>query len=341
MRPCLMMVLMVWLLVVQTLGCDWGADWRGATANTLVAGSGGSGGASSCEDECVRVPRWHGPSFFAIGPFTDLPACPEQAPNPGIEAYGGLSAPPLECPVCQCGDSETACHVPTDWHASAAKCAGADPAPQTDFSAPPAWPGTCSTESAVPPGALCNGLPCVQSVTVKAPEVTAAPCSPKSIGGSAPPATWQTRARECLPDDPAECPSACLPPTGLQVCIYREGDRECETPYRTKSLLFRRYDDHRTCSDCACGPPAGNACIAFVTAYTDAACGAVAGAINVISGQDEGCFDVPAGFPLAAKTAEIIAASPGSCVSSLSEPSGAARPALPVTICCREEQVPE
>ena len=44
-----------------------------------------------------------------------------------------------------------------------------------------------------------------------------------------------------------------------------------------------------------------------MTAYSDAACGTVAGAIHVASGEGEGCFDVPAGFPLSAKTAEVIA----------------------------------
>jgi hypothetical protein len=349
MRAHLLMVVLLSLMTVQLFGCRWGTDWYGPEAGgadtSLAGGAGGSGGASSCEAECVRVPRWHGPSLFAIGPFMDLPACPDPlAPDPGIELYGGLDAPPLECPTCQCGDSETECHVPADWHASAAKCDEAGSAAQIDFSAPPGWQGECTAEGAIPAGALCNGLPCVQSVTVKAPEVAAAPCSPVAIGGSTPPVTWETRARECLPAAPDTCPvepPACLPPGGLQRCIHRDGDLACEEPYPRKHLFFRAHDDRRSCSPCACGPPADNACIVFVTAYTNAACGAVAGAINVASNEGPGCFDVPAGFPLAAKTAEVIAAPPGSCTPSPSEPAGNAIPAQPVTVCCSEEKVPD
>jgi hypothetical protein len=126
------------------------------------------------------------------------------------------------------------------------------------------------------------------------------------------------------------------------MCVYQRGDLPCNVePFAAKHLFFRTHDDQRTCSPCACGPPADNACIVFVTAYTDAACGTVAGAINVVSSDGEGCFDVPAGFPLAAKTAEIVIAPAGHCAASRSEPGGTAVPAHPVTLCCREEKVPE
>lgn len=341
MRAHLIMVLLSWLLLAPALGCDIGTDWPEEGS----AGAGGSGGALSCDADCVPLPRWHGPSLFAIGPFSDLPACPgDLAPYPGIELYDGLSAPPPDCPTCLCDPSSTECLAPTAWHASAAKCEEAQSADLTDFSASPGWSGACTTQNAIQSGALCNGVPCVQSVTVQAPEPAAGSCPPRAIGGGPPPpVSWSTRARECLPHDPDTCPEeppACRPPTGFSMCVYKEGNLPCEEPYPTKHLLFRAHDDKRACSPCTCGPPAESACIVFVTAYTDAACGTVAGAIHVASGQGEGCFDMPAGFPLAAKTAEVIAAQKGTCAASGGEPHGTAFPSGPVTVCCREEKVP-
>lgn len=345
MRACLLAILVVWLLILQAAGCHLKYEWTG-DSTTGTTTSGGSGGAPTCDADCAPVPGWLGPSLFAIGPYDDVPGCPDIAPNKGIEVYDGLSVPPLGCPVCQCEASDTACSVPTDWHASAAKCSGAGAAQATPFPAPAAWSGDCTTESAVPAGALCNGVACVQSVTVQAPTITAAPCAAVPIGGSAPPpVTWARRARECLPDDPATCPEeppACVPESGFSMCVYQGADVPCPgSPYTERHLFHRAAEDHRSCSPCACGPPADNACITFVTAYSDAACGTVAGAIHVVSGEGEGCFDVPAGFGLAAKTAEVIAVQPGECEPSGGEPGGTAAPVLPVTVCCREEIVPE
>ena len=352
----LLWTFMMALFVTQAVACSFGGHWgvvdSSDTTPSTSGGSGGeppyggAGGAPSCEADCVSLPRWLGPSLFTFGPSGDLPACPaDVAPNPGVELFDGLSAPPLDCPVCQCEDSETACSVPTGWHASAAKCADAESAWQTPFPAPAGWSGACASDNAVPPGALCGGVACVQSVTVESPQVIAAKCAPEAIGGGAPPpVTWATRARECLPEVPAACPEAppaCRPPPGFSLCVYRGGDVPCEEPYLERHLFHRTHEDHRACSPCDCGPPAGNACITFVTAYTDQGCGAVAGAIHVASGESGGCFDLPAGFPLSAKTAEVIAAFPGSCDPSGGDPGGDAFPVLPVTVCCREEQVPE
>ena len=353
MRSLFVALLLVLTMLLTLFGCERQThDWQYHGPGSLVPGNGGgggdpfggAGGAPSCDGDCVSVPRWHGPSLFAFATSPDLPACPDLAPNPGIELFDGLSAAPLDCPTCQCVPSATACAVPTDWHASAAKCADAASAEQTPFPAPPGWAGACTPENAVPGGLMCGGVACVQSVTVKAAEIGAPPCAAKTIGAAgSPPVTWATRARECLPDDPAACPEsppACRPPAGFALCIHRGGDVDCETPYPEKHLLYRSHHDARACSPCDCGPPAGNACIVFVTAYTNQSCGAVAGAINVHSAEGEGCFDVPAGFPLSAKTAEVIAALPGSCEASGGEPTGTVTPAYPVTVCCREETVP-
>jgi hypothetical protein len=349
-RVCFMAAVILGLLVIGGCGerpAPWGRAASGG-ATIIDPGAGGFGGdvqATSCDGDCQSPPDgWKGPSLFSFTSWPEVPPCPDVAPVPGLDAYTGLHFAPPICPECQCGPSDTTCVLPTDWHASAASCAGAANAESTPFAAPAGWQGACTIEDAIPAGALCGGAFCAQSVTVAAPEAVPNPCAPHAAGSlSAPPPTWSTRARECKPSKPGACPEAppaCDPPPGFSLCIYRDGDLACPDPHFTRHLFFQGADDERFCSQCQCGQPQGNGCVVFAAAYKDGACGAVAGAINVASGSQGGCFDVPAGFPLGAKTAQIVATQPGSCAQSGGKPGGRVSPADPVTVCCREPQVP-
>lgn len=313
-----------------------------------AGGAGGalpSGGAPSCDHDCVPPPEgWSSPVLFGAGAFTEVPACPDEAPLMGIELYSGLEAAPILCPVCQCAGSETGCSLPEAWMVSAADCAGAAGATSLSFDAPPGWDGGCWPDE-IAGGAQCGGVPCVQSITVSPPEVTASLCAPQAIGRPyPPPPSWARRGRECVPAQPGACPQdpeTCRPPAGFALCVHRAGEHACPQAYPRREVFHREHEDARTCSTCECGPPEGNACTVLATAYQDAACGAVAGALLVTSETGGGCVDVPPGLELGAKSAEIVATASGACAPSGGQPSGTVTPSHPVTVCCRPDLVPE
>jgi len=323
-----------------TGGFDWQSNTGGTGGSPPIAGT---GGAPSCDEDCVDPPEgWSPPSLFAVGPFGSAAGCPWVAPEPGIEAYGDLQAAPAVCPVCQCGDSETDCTVPTDWHASAADCAGAEGAQATPFDGPPDWDGSCSA-GAIAAGALCGGVPCVQSLTVAPPSVTAGACAPEAAGRQvAPQHAWGLRARECLPEKAGTCPEEpgrCFPPAGFSLCVHRAGVENCPSPYLNQRVFYQEVEDTRACSTCTCSAPEGNACTVLATAFQDGACGAIAGALLVTSASGDGCVDVPPGLALGGKTAEVVSAGAGSCAPGGGEPVGRVTPVHPITVCCREELV--
>lgn len=325
-------------------GCEAGfrGDWPPGEGG--AGGAPPTGGAATCEEDCVAPPEgWSPPSLIGAGSFTGVPSCPELAPAEGISLYSGLQAEPLFCSKCECAASPTGCSIPTEWHASAADCAGAAAAIATPWDGPPGWTGDCSAGGIVA-GAACAGEPCVQSLTVAAPTVTAGSCSPVAAPPPyAPPYSWARRARVCLPVEQGTCPEEpgrCFPPPGFALCVHHPGDVDCPAPYTAKELFHERAVDERACSACTCGAPAGNECTVLASAFQDGVCGVLAGALLVTSESGDGCVDVPPGLALGGKTAEIVATGDGACAPSGGEPAGAVKPMDPVTVCCRQDLSP-
>jgi hypothetical protein len=330
-----------------TVGCDYKPKigWpppEGGSGG--AAPTGGQAGQPSCDDDCPSTPAgWSPPGLYASGPYSEVSICPDIAPLQGIEVYADPQAEAAICPVCQCAASETGCSIPTDWHVSAAPCAGADSAALTPFDAPAGWDGSCSA-GGLPAGAQCGGVACVQSMTVAAPTVTVGACAPEAIGRLhvAPP-VWGRRARQCLPAEPGTCPEEapeCSPPSGFALCVHRDGEASCPEWYPRREVFYRGVDDTRGCTACSCGEPADSGCTVLASAFQDGACGALAGALLVTSETGDGCVDIPPGLALGGKTAEVVSSSTGTCAPAGGEPTGRAAPILPVTVCCREERPP-
>jgi hypothetical protein len=332
---------------IGLLGCPLQNDqgWQPGSGGSGGASlTGGQGGEPSCDDDCPSAPAgWSPPGLYASGRYSEVPICPDIAPLQGIEVYADPQADAAICPVCQCAASETGCSVPTDWHVSAAPCAGANSAAATVFDAPPGWDGSCWA-GGLPAGAPCGGVPCVQSMTVGAPAVTAGTCAPEAVGRPyVAPTAWGRRARQCLPVEPGTCPEKapeCSPPSGFALCVHRDGEASCPEPYPQREVFYRSVDDTRGCVACSCGAPAGNGCAVLASAFQDEACGALAGALLVTSETGDGCVDIPPGLALGGKTAEVVSNSPGTCAPAGGEPTGRAAPTLPVTVCCQEERPP-
>ncbi len=133
-------------------------------------------------------------------------------------------------------------------------------------------------------------------------------------------------------DDVGEC----IVTEGQQVCILREGEHECPLDYSIRTIAFSTVDDTRTCTACGCAAPEGIACAATITTFSGNSCDPIneVGSEDVPSpGGSSSCLDVPTG---GSYLVEPVLVEPGSCAPLGGQPTGAAQPAGPHTVCCVE-----
>ena len=306
----------------------------------------------TCPGACLApVVGWEGPFHLATGSDKAPGACPAQSPELHTTLFAGFEAPAGAhvCPVCTCEASESHCAPPLEWHASTAQAPG-DAGILTAFDAPAGWDGACTSVNAIPEGALCEGVPCVRSVAVGAPELAALPCAVTTIGTESKPAAgWGTVASSCVigalvgtcgdgdgdGDGNGDEAAICAPVVaGVETCVQRPGEHACPAGYPVKHTFHEEAVDSRACAPCSCGAPVGGSCTAIALAYSDQACQAALGAKAVESGSTGEGFDVPEGTALGSKAAEVVAAA-GSCAASGGEPTGTVEPGATVTVCCR------
>ncbi len=353
----------VWLvLVVTVLGCGVNdAIIRGDYASSSTSagsggstGAGGSGGAAStaggtstmpeplCAGQCAPLgpAEWLGPALVWVGKPGEAPECPASAPVAGDLGFADPSAPTL-CSACSCDPPQGSCELPTSWTAAGAPCPGEAPGTtHTSFDAPAGWSGGCTAKNPVAAGLKCNGVNCVQSLTIAPLTRVESACGVSA--GSPPqsfPLTWGTAARSCHGSTAGSCagPSELCAPAaepGYLRCLARDGDHKCPAPYTDDHHFFAGVDDTRACSPCGCSAPVGSTCTALVTAYSDGACSAPIASITVDTTKPA-CVDIlPSGAALGSKLAEEPLYEAGACAASGGEPTGAAVPINPITICC-------
>jgi len=298
-------------------------------------------GGPECSGQCVpNAPLgWSEPVLVWSGDIQEGPGCPAHAPTIGYEGYAGFGATPLACPKCECEPPEgTTCVLPESWRASSALCY--QPGTTVVFDAPPGWDGSCTTENAIAAGAVCNGSPCVRSLTIDPPVVSGGACAPKV--DDAPPAKndpFTTFARACIGNayPPCESPGElCIPaaPEEFSTCIYQQGDLACPDPWSEKRVYHEKLIDNRGCTACACGPAEGGACTAALSAYQSNVCTTPAAALFLNSDQPPSCTDVMTGVALGSKKAEVLSIEPGACPPLGGEPIGDVEPGPPATFCC-------
>jgi hypothetical protein len=336
------------LALTAVLGCGSGdIVYYPREGNGGAGGSGGSGGGPSsgtgpvCEGQCVPLGSvdWVGPALLWIGKEGEAPACPPNAPVEGSPMFDNLNAP-TTCGACKCDAPSGSCAFSTKLTAAAATCAGDGPGvPHTSFDAPAGWDGSCTAASLIPANQKCNGVNCVQSLTLAPLTLTEEPCgvSTEPVASKLP-YTWGTVARSCrgIAYGPCATPSeVCAPAVepGFAQCIVQKGDNECPATYPDKHLLYKGFADTRACTPCACGAPSGSTCKAFVSVWGDGACSSpvVAGSVDAAGSK---CLDVPSGSALGSKLATAPVYSPGVCQVSGGEPMGEAVPEEPSTFCC-------
>lgn len=343
------------LVILTTAAFGCGANDISArndvTTTTTTAGGGGMGGATTgsggsggegCEGQCAPLGpgEWLGPLLLWIGKPGEEPECPAAAPVEGSLVFADLNAP-ITCGACKCDAPSGTCALPSTLSTAAATCAGDGPGvAHTSFDAPAPWNGSCTAANPIPANQKCNGVNCVQSLSVAPLTLTETPCAVKvePIAANLP-STWGTAARSCHGVAYGPCPAPdeiCAPATepGFAQCLFQKGDNACPDRYPTKHLFYSGFSDTRDCTPCACGAPVGGSCTAQLSVYKDNACSSLNSTVGLGS-TGPTCFDVvPSGQALGSKQATEPVYAPGVCQVSGGEPTGEAIPADPSTYCC-------
>ena len=339
------------LLVTTAVGCGsaelvYYPDDPVGTGSGGSGGSGGSAGTTSsgvaaCEGQCVPLGpvEWLGPALLWIGKENEAPECPPTAPVDSALMYNELNAPNV-CASCECAAPTGSCALPTALTAASSQCPGdAAGVAHTSFDAPAGWSGACTTEDSIPANQKCNGVACVQSLTIAPITLTEAPCAVSTTPiASKQPYVWGTAALACHGSAAGSCMGAaevCTPPApdGFKQCLLQRGDNECPSAYPQKHLFYKGFTDTRSCTPCACSTPVGSTCSAQVSIFKDSACSAPI-LTYAIGASGPKCLDMLSGVALGSKLATEPVYTPGVCQVSGGEAIGEAVPEELSTFCC-------
>ena len=306
------------------------------------------GPIENCPGQCLFYPPsgWDKPSLLWMGPETEAPPCPTDAPDLTDTGYIDLDAS-NGCTACACAPPTGACTLPAALTASSTTCSGADAgANHTPFDPPAGWDGHCTANDAILAGALCSGPPsgpCVRSLTIAPPTLDEEGCTPGTATPIPSPPSWKTVARECRGAPFGDCGSdgllcAPLSAPGFLVCVFHDGDQDCPGPglgpYQERHIVYKSYDDTRSCSPCTCDPPAGSTCTEQLSLYADGECGTNPSYVLTIDSSGPACFDLVPGAALGSKLAGQPTYIGGACAPSGGSPQGGVSPTDAVTFCC-------
>jgi len=292
---------------------------------------------------------WLGPAMLYEGFDIGLTTCPD-----GSTTWEGLPKPPPPgCAECACSTPQSICGSAPKWTISSSSCLDLDPGVPTNFDPPPNWDGSCDNEKSVPPGKTCGdkGL-CVKSITISPPQLEQIDksCTPFVTGQDEPPVpklynggTLSPIARVCIDkqmptnlptcgvDDKDVCMS--IPGPG-PACIAREGDLTCPEGWPQRHVFYKNVEDHRSCSECSCGPVEGASCKRRYTLYTDGTCSTEFGSWLSEDTDLPQCLWLIDGMGVGSKTLETVEHKLGACKPSGGEVIGEAKLDNPFTVCC-------
>ncbi|MBX3185052.1 MAG: hypothetical protein KF915_20685 [Polyangiaceae bacterium] len=345
----------------------------GGVAGTGAGGSGGSGetnchngidddedGLIDCADpdcvgagyECVNLPDgWSGPVAAQEGPFGSTPtACGGQYPTVEISAFSQPNQP-ANCAACNCGTPNgAACGLPVNCEATQ-DCPGIIPENYGLHRGLSLWVAAgCSGAGAwsFPVSATCQsfslepGSPPEAPVSAEAnaPVVTGGSCLP-SGGGSLGGDPWSIRVRGCGPTalEGGGCggTNTCLPPAAAAfdrgVCVYRDGDHDCPSPFDAKRTYYRNFVDERVCTPCSCGAPSGVECAGDkVDIWSGGGC--IGTPHATVTDPGTTCTPAAPGLTLSFRYTPGTPTG-GSCAPSGGQSTGTATATDPVTFCCK------
>jgi hypothetical protein len=342
-------------LAAAVAGCPGVAELNYCTPDELAQGGcalcsgtcGENEAATPCAGSCVplSLPEWSEAILLWHGPAAEMPLCPSWAPVASSDYHADLVAGSgVPCGACSCDPPTGACALPTSITADSQPLCSGD---STTFDAPAAWTGACTAAHAIPAGKLCDGVHCVQSLSVASLGMSENGCTPSvapaPAAGPPSPGTWSTAALVCVGKPSGVCadPGAICAPVvpepspGFLVCIERDGDRACPEGWPSRYVFFDHVNDDRACSPCTCSAPSGSACAGSISFFKDSACSAPLPLTLPLDATQPNCVNVPAGSALGSKSASPLTYTPGTCQPSGGAPIGATTPAEPSTFCCR------
>jgi hypothetical protein len=314
------------------------------------AGTPSADAGQACAEICLPPPSalWDGPYLLWTGDEADAPRCSD-FPGDLREIYtghGDLDAP-THCDACACAPPTGSCALPATLTASAASCTDDGPGvAHTPFDPPPKWEDTCTSANAIPPGKLCGGVPCVQSVTIAPLTLKESECLPIQPPDVQPPATWKKFARACTNGLAPSCGwgRLCVPPVPepqFKQCISIDGNAAhsaCPPEYPNRNVFYDFFTDSRSCPACACEAPVGSTCTGSITMFSDSACGVPVNSTVPLDATGTSCTDIkPAGSALGSKSASTPIFTPGQCAPKLdSTEAQLATPGGAVIWCCQD-----
>ncbi len=345
----------------------------GGVAGTGAGGSGGSGetnchngldddedGLTDCADpdcqtagyECVSLPDgWSGPVAAHEGPFGDSPpACGGQYPTVEINAFDAPNQP-ANCAACTCSTpTGAACGLPVNCEETGS-CPGVIPENAGLYRGLSLWTAAGCTGTGAwsfPVSTSCQSFGLTAgdppeaplSVEATAPAVTGGSCLPAG-GGTLGGDPWSLRVRGCgsASLDGGGCvgTSTCLPPAGSAfdrgVCVYRDGDHACPSPFDAKRTLYRSFVDERVCTACSCGAASGIEC-AGDKVDVWAAGGCTGSPFVTVTDPGTTCTDANPGLTVSFRYTPGTPTG-GSCPPSGGQSTGTATATDPVTFCCK------
>ncbi len=277
-------------------------------STSFVAGSTSVGNDESCVDVCApTVPQgWNGP-FYVVEAANPID-CPTGFARQDL-GFSGLTAAPATC-TCACGETAGDCRVEYDLSVTS----GCAPVVQSSLQN-----GGCEGYNAF--GADIR----MEAELVGNPvSCTAAP------GIDAPEATWESASTLCAaPARGGDCGAdECIAqsPDGYatRMCISGEGRVDCPAgDWSTRTIVFRSFDDKRSCMGCTCSGP--TACEGQAFAHDSTACGGVPQDVE---------FGVCTDISVSALYSVGATVDNGICEASDGMPAGDATPTDAITLCC-------
>ena len=296
------------------------------------AGTSTNDAGEACQGVCVpgRPSLWDGPVLLWTGDEADVPRCSDIVGGL-YDAYTGYGYPDgsILCGACTCGPPSGSCELPATLTTAAASCAGNSPSvAHLSFDPPAEWIGTCTAENAIPVGKLCDGVPCVQSITSAPLTMKQGGCLPIAAPNVKPPSA-STFARACGFGVAPGCtasPGVCVPAApgpAFKQCIVHEGESglsKCPPEYPNRNVFY--LNPTPSCTPCVCDAPSGSGCSGSIQVSAKSACSPPLLSTIHLDAKEATCVDLPPGSALGSKSATEPDYSPGKCEPSGGKPIG-------------------
>lgn len=109
----------------------------------------------------------------------------------------------------------------------------------------------------------------------------------------------------------------------------------CPVDYPERQVIYKSFNDQRSCTPCACELPAGSDCSAKVSTYADGACATLIASNVLSSTQGPGCYDNTSNLGLGSMSASWLANEPGICKPTGGDLVGQAVGAPLALFCCQ------